>query len=83
VSLRHISGFSNLVADFTSRNAADCHEVRCQVCAFNDAAENSCVRATSSEDIIDGSLPVPFTSRAAWREIQSNCPSLSGAKEHI
>ena len=83
VSLRHISGFSNLVADFASRNAPDCHEKRCQVCAFNEAAENSCVRATSSEDIIDGSMPVPFTSRAAWRDIQSDCPNLSRAKEHI
>ena len=83
VSVRHVSGFSNVISDFASRNAPQCLAVNCQICSFNLAAEDCSVMNVTSGDIINGSIPVPFTSRAAWRDIQANCPSITRAKEHI
>ena len=77
VSINHISGASNLVADFASRNAPVCNHRNCQICKFNISVSESVVFSISSKAV------GPFTNRNAWLNIQSNCPSLQKTKEHL
>jgi len=77
VSINHISGASNLVADFASRNAPVCSHLNCQICKFNTTVSDSVVFSIGSKAV--GS----FTNRNAWLNVQSNCPSLQKTKEHL
>jgi len=77
VSISHISGASNLVADFASRNAPMCNHINCQICKFNSSVSESVVFSLGSTAI------GPFTNRTAWLNIQSNCPSLQKTKVHL
>jgi len=83
VSLQHLSGTANLPSDFASRNAPDCPEPTCQICTFIHEAEDSVVRDISVQDIIDRTKSLPFTTRSAWRNIQSECPDLRRAHAHL
>ena len=80
VSVNHISGTRNLVADFASRNAPDCFDTHCQICKFNNSIEETVVFKVSTSIPSTNSL---FTNRVAWRDIQSNCQSISKCKEHL
>ena len=65
-SVRHISGAAILPSDFTSRNAAACENETCQVCSFISRTRDSVVRAVSVQDVLQGNVHLPFTSRPAW-----------------
>ena len=82
VSIQHVSGASNIVADFASRNASPCQERNCQICKFNEEVEDAVVFKIGSVET-GGTLPIPFGNRAAWREIQSRCPSMVQASSHL
>ena len=64
VSIRHSSGSANSPSDFASRNAPDCIDPKCQICNFIVQTEDSVVRSTSVQDIIDNMTRLPFTSRS-------------------
>ena len=82
VSLQHLAGTANLPSDFASRNAPDCPEPTCQICTFIHEAEDSVVRDVSVQDIIDQTKSLPFTTRSAWRDIQSECTDLRRVHAH-
>ena len=78
VLLKHLAGTSNIPSDFASHNAPDCPEPYCQICSFINRLEDSVVRSVCVQDIIDNRSKLPFTLRAAWKDIQSECPDLHG-----
>ena len=82
-SVRHVSGAAILQSDFASRNAAPCENETCQVCSFITRTRDSVVRAASVQDIIQGKVRLPFTSRPAWLAIQSECPDLRRTHAHL
>ena len=82
VQVQHLAGSSNIPSDFSSRNAAECSEPRCQVCTFIAATEDSVVRAASVQDIRNLSH-LPFTTRSAWYEVQAECPDLRRTHAHL
>lgn len=83
VTLRHLSGAANVPSDFASRNAPECMEPRCQICAFISRIEESVVGSISVEDIVSGSARLPFTSRSAWLSTQAECPDLRRVRAHL
>ncbi|CAB3998268.1 Retrovirus-related Pol poly from transposon opus [Paramuricea clavata] len=76
------AGTANVPSDFASRNAAECNEPRCQICNFVALTEDSVVRSTSVQDI-RGLSGLPFTTRSAWIQIQSECPELRRTHAHL
>ena len=82
-SVRHLAGSANIPSDFASRNAPTCHDSTCQICAFVKHEEDSVVLRISAEDVISGNTKLPFTSRAAWAEVQSECADLRRTHAHL
>ncbi len=82
-SVRHIAGVSNLPSDHASRNAVECNNEKCQVCSFVTRTENSVVRNTSIQDIVQGKARLPYTSRSTWLSLQADCKDLRRAKAHL
>ena len=75
-TVRHLAGSANIPSDFASCNAPDCANPSCQICSFVQRTEDSVVQRISAHDILTGKIKLPFTSRAAWSAIQSECPDL-------
>ena len=83
VQVNHISGAANLPSDHASRNALQCKDGTCQVCTFVAETEEATVHAISVQDVTEGRFTMPFTSRAAWRETQLECPNLRRVHAHL
>lgn len=83
VTLRHVAGSAILPSDFASRNAPECTEPTCQICAFVQLVSDTVVRRVSTGEILDGSAKLPFTSRSAWLAIQSECADLRRTCAHL
>jgi hypothetical protein len=80
--IQHLAGSANVPSDFASRNAPECNEPKCQICNFISTTEDSVVRSTSVQDVHH--LPrLPFTTRSAWIQIQSECPDLRRTHAHL
>ena len=82
-SVRHVSGAAILPSDFASRNAAACDNETCQVCSFISRTRDSVVRVVSVQDVLQGNVRLPFTSRPAWVAVQSECPDLHRTHAHL
>ena len=83
VSISHIKGVNNPLADFGSRNSIVCNHANCSVCKFIQDSESLSVNSVSVSDIINGEIKVPFSSRNAWLQIQLNCPVIQLARKHL
>ena len=83
ISLHHQAGSANLPSDFASRNAPPCDDPRCQICSFVSQAEDSVIRPISVQDVLSGSVALPFTTRSAWLHTQQECPHLRRVHSHI
>ena len=83
VSLQHLAGTGNFPSRFASRNAPDCNEPQCQVCSFVHKTENSVVRAISTQEVLDNTKCLPFTSRPAWFNVQNECPDVWHVCAHL
>ena len=83
VSLDHIPGTRNVLADYFSRNPPPLREGDCQVCAFVDRYASSAVRDVTGHDVLAGSSTVPFSSRAAWSTLQQSCPQLQRVRTYL
>ena len=82
-SVRHLAGTANVPADFASRNAPDCEDQKCQICTFIDDTQDSVVRNVSTQDILSGAAKLPFISRSAWLQTQSECYDLRRTHAHL
>ena len=78
-----LTGSAIIPSDFASRNAPPCQDETCQVCSFIMRTKESVVRMTSIQDVLDGNVRLPFTSRAAWLAVQSECPDLRRTHAHL
>ena len=76
VHIRHIAGVENLPSDYARRNPKECLDSSCQICKFIVELEDSVIRSLSVSDVLQGSVKMPFTSRAAWQATQLECPHL-------
>ena len=83
VHIRHIAGVENLPSDYASRNPKECLDSSCQICKFIAELEDSVVRSLSVSDVLQGSVKMPFTSRAAWQATQLECPHLRRTHSHL
>lgn len=83
VSIRHVSGQAIIPSDFASRNAPDCNNPSCQICNFIHLQEDSVVRHITTQVVLSGKIKLPFTSRAAWLSIQSECPDIRRIIAHL
>ena len=83
VSIRHLAGRLNIPSDFASRNAPPCNEPNCQICSFISRTEDSVVRSVNIKDVMSDDFRLPFTSRSAWIDIQSQCPDLRRTHAHL
>ena len=83
VHLRHIAGVENLPSDYASRNPNECLDSSCQICKFIVELEDSVIRSLSVSDVLQGSVKMPFTSRAAWQATQLECPHLRRTHSHL
>ena len=81
-----LAGFfsvENLPSDYTSRNPKECLDSSCQICKFIVELEDSVIRSLSVRDVLQGSVKMPFTSRAAWQATQLECPHLRRTHSHL
>ena len=83
VAIRHISGSSNILADFASRNAPECREPNCQICGFITRMEESVVYKMTVQDVISGNARIPYASRASWILAQHECSDLRRVEAHL
>ena len=83
ISLRHLSGSANLPSDFQCRNAPECVNPSCKICAFVQQLESSVVRNVTLQEIITGSTKLPFITRSTWLKAQSECPGLQRTHAHL
>ncbi|VDI17778.1 Hypothetical predicted protein [Mytilus galloprovincialis] len=83
VSIRHVSGLAILPSDYSSRNAPNCDNPACQICNFIHLQEECVVRHVTTADILNGTVKLPFTSRAAWLSNQTECSDLRRTVAHL
>ena len=83
VHVRHIAGIDNLPSDFASRNPIECRNSSCQICKFIAELEDSVVRTTTVDAVLEGSVHMPFTSHAAWQATQLDCSDLRCTHAHL
>lgn len=82
VEVMHIAGKDNIFSDFVSRNPIEC-EGSCQICDFVEKVEHSVVREVKVSDILSGATRIPYTSRAAWLQVQKDCSDLVKVSDYI
>ena len=82
-TVRHLAGSANAPSDFASRNAPDCTDTSCQICAFIRREEEAVVLQVSAQDIISGRTKLPFTNRTAWIAVQAECADLRRTHAHL
>ena len=83
LSIRHLQGSANTPSDFTCRNAPPCDEPNCQVCRFVYEIQESAVRSITVQDVVNGSIQLPFTTRSTWRTTQNEDPDLRRVHSHL
>ena len=81
--LQHLAGTASLPSDFVNPNAPDCTEPNCQICSFVHESESSVVRGISTQEVLDDTKRLPFTSRPAWFSVQNECPDLRRVCAHL
>ena len=82
-SVRHLAGSANTPSDFASRNAPPCAEPTCQICSFVKREEDSTVLRVSVQEVLSGNAKLPFTSKAAWFDIQQESADLRRTHAHL
>ena len=82
--IQHIPGSVNLPSDYASRHPLVCnHPESCQTCKFVNEATNIAVQEISISDLVEGKVRLPFTNRASWKLVQSECPILRKVLGHV
>ena len=81
--VKHISGAGNVTSDFISRNPVTCNDKRCQICKFLEESTSSVVASISVDDVLSGSVHLPYVNKKAWIEVQSECPDLKSVVKYL
>ena len=83
VTVQHLKGKGNTSSDFSSRNPSECCDPSCQICAFVQETAESVVNRVSVEDVLSGTVGVPFYNKMAWKSAQQNCAALRKAHTYL
>ena len=83
IKLQHIAGTDNLPADYLSRSPMECKDSNCQVCKFIAEADNPKVCSITVSDVLQGKVPMPYTTGNTWKNIQQNCNVLRRVYSHL
>jgi hypothetical protein len=83
VNINHVSGSRIPFTDYSSRNPVECTNASCQVCQFIVKTSESVVRNCSVQDVLNGSVHMPFVNRAAWLILQRDCDELRRVHAHL
>ena len=83
IAIQHLAGSANLPSDFASRNAPACETSHCQVCDFVSDATSATVLKISAESMLSEAYHLPYTSRSAWLQTQSECGDLRRVHAHL
>ena len=83
VHVMHLKGSDNTYSDYASRNPVECREKRCDVCKFVAETSDSVVRSCSVNDVLESAVPVPFSSRSGWHELQRSDETMRRACAHL
>ena len=82
--IQHIPGSVNLPSDYASRHPLTCDNPEsCQTCKFVHEMTEAVVNEVSISDFVEGKVRLPFTNRASWRVVQSECPVLRKVLHHV
>ena len=81
--LSHIKGTDNTISDFGSRHPSNCSESSCQICKFVEDLVESVVRSVSVNDVLSGSVRMPFMNKNAWMSAQRECHELRRTVAHL
>lgn len=82
-TVKHIKGSTNILSDYISRNPVSCTNAKCQICNFIQEKLDSVVSAVTVSDVMEGRYQLPFTNKAAWKEIQSECPDIRNVLKYL
>ena len=69
LNVQYIKGTFNLPSDFHSRNLPTCNASTCQVCQFVAESDTSVVCTVPIDSVLAGHHPMPFSSRATWKNL--------------
>lgn len=83
VSVNHLPGSANSSSDYSSRHPVQCDSINCQICKFVESTATSVVNAISVNDVLSGSVTLPFLNKAAWRSAQHDCADLRRTYAHL
>ena len=83
VSVHHIKGELNTSSDYLSRHPHECLNKSCQICKFVEETAASAVRSLKVDDVLSGSLRMPFTNTNAWKTAQQESLDLRRAYAHL
>ena len=78
VEIIHRPGKKMMISDYNSRHPNACTEERCRICQFAFQLQKTgdevipLVASISVNDILNGSVTMPFTQRAAWIKVQAD-----------
>ena len=82
--IQHISGSVNLPSDYASRHPLTCNSPEsCQTCKFVNNTIEAVVQEISISDVAEGKVRLPYTNRASWKIVQSECPTLRKVQAHV
>ena len=70
VTISHISGTSIPLTDFNSRNPVECENKSCQLCQFVSEYLHIAVNDITVDQIMNGSLKMPFYDVNSWKDAQ-------------
>ena len=76
VTISHISGSSIPLTDFNSRNPVECENKSCQLCQFVSEFLHIAVNDITVEQVMNGSLKMPFYNTNSWKDAQKQDPDL-------
>ena len=83
LTISHLSGSENGVADYLSRHPATCVDESCQICTFVRRQESAAVRTVIVADVLAGKSAMPFLSSNTWKATQQDCPDLRRTYAHL
>ena len=83
VSLCHIPGKQNIIADYGSRNPVTCNEPNCQICRFIQESADSVVFNVSVSDVLERRVKMPYMSPSAWKSAQQSDGIMRKAYAHL
>ena len=83
VIMSHLKGSNNTSSDFASRNPVTCIDSSCQICKFVEDLSHSVVCHLTVNDVLSGSVRMPFINKAAWRTAQHANPTLRRLYAHL